>query len=108
MQRQALAEAITTAMSKGLELLLAATETKNKPAKYRGTRDGIIDGWMMLMKRFLEKAHAKATPSDRAWTMLEFLKNEAGDNITNKSEAKRDKDEKVFAILVCQFGTGSS
>ena len=32
---QALAEAITTAMSKGLEPLLAAKESKNKPTKYR-------------------------------------------------------------------------
>ena len=44
---QTLAEAITTAMSKGLEPLLAAKETKNKPTKYRGTRDGIVDGWLM-------------------------------------------------------------
>ena len=45
--------------------------------KYRGTRDGIIDGWMMLMKRYLEKAHGKYTPLDKAWTMVEFLENEA-------------------------------
>ena len=65
-QRQALAEAISTAMSKGLEPLLAAKESKNKPTKYRGTRDGNADGWMMLMKRHLEKAHPKATPLDKA------------------------------------------
>ena len=76
---QALAEAITTAMSKGLEPLLAAKEAKNIPTKYRGTRDGIIDGWLMLMKRYLEKAHAKDTPLDRAWTIVEFLENEAQD-----------------------------
>ena len=63
---QALAEAITTAMSKVLEPLLAANENKNKLAEYRGTRDGIIDGWMMLLKRYLEKAHAKNTPLDIA------------------------------------------
>ena len=45
-QRQALAEAISTAMSKGLEPLLAAKESKNKPTKYRGTKDGNADGWM--------------------------------------------------------------
>ena len=54
-QRQALAEAISTAMSKGLEPLLAAKESKNKPTNYRGTKDGNADGWMMLMKRHLEK-----------------------------------------------------
>ena len=61
-QRQALAEAISTAMSKGLEPLVAAKESKNKPTKYRGTKDGNADGWMMLMKRHLEKAHARSTP----------------------------------------------
>ena len=105
---QALAEAITTAMSKGLEPLLAAKEAKNIPTKYRGTRDGIIDGWLMLMKRYLEKAHAKDTPLDRAWTIVEFLENEAQDYIMNKSEAERDTDEKVFALLARRFGTGSS
>ena len=107
-QRQALAEAISTAMSKGLEPLLAAKESKNKPTKYRGTRDGNADGWMMLMKRHLEKAHPKATPLDKAWTIIEYLEHEARDYITNKSEAERDTDEKVFALLARRFGTGSS
>ena len=40
---QELAEAITTAMSKGLEPLLATRASKNKPTKYRGTRDGKVD-----------------------------------------------------------------
>ena len=105
---QTLAEAITTAMSKGLEPLLAAKETKNKPTKYRGTRDGIVDGWLMLMKRYLQKAHAKDTPLDKAWTIVEFLENQARDYITNKSEAERDTDEKVFALLARRFGTGSN
>ena len=62
----------------------------------------------MLMKRYLEKAHAKDTPLDRAWTLVEFLENEARDYITNKSEAERDTDEKVFALLARRFGTGSN
>ena len=107
-QRQALAEAISTAMSKGLEPLLAVKESKNKPTKYRGTRDGNADGWMMLMKRHLEKAHPKATPLDKAWTIIEYLEHEARDYITNRSEAERDTDEKVFALLARRFGTGSS
>ena len=105
---KALVEAITHAMSKSLKLLLAAKEVKNIPTKYRGTRDGIIDGWLILMKRYLEKAHAKDTPLDRAWTIVEFLENEAQDYIMNKSEAGRDTDKKVFALLARQFGTGSS
>ena len=63
---------------------------------------------MMLMKRHLEKAHAKATPLDKAWTLIEYLEHEARDYITNKSEAERDTDEKVFALLARRFGIGSS
>ena len=107
-QPQALAEAISTAMSKGLEPLLAAKESKNKPTKYRGNKDGNTDGWMMLMKRHLEKAHSRTTPLDKAWTIIEYLEHEARDYITNKSEAERDTDEKVFALLARRFGTGSS
>ena len=43
---------------------------------------------MMLMKRHLEKAHSKATPLDKAWTIIEYLVNEARDYITNKSGQK--------------------
>ena len=39
---------------------------------------------------------------------MEFLENEARDYITNKSEAERDTDEKVFALLARRFGTGSN
>ena len=63
---------------------------------------------MLLMKRHLEKAHPKATPLDKAWTIIEYLENEARDYISNKSEAQRDTDEKVFALLARRFGTGSS
>ena len=62
----------------------------------------------MLMKRYLENAQAKDTPLDRAWTIVEFLEIEERDYITNKSEAERDTDEKVFALLARRFGTGSN
>ena len=103
-QRQALAEAISTTMSKSLEPLLAVKESKNKPTKYRGTKDGNADEWMILMKRHLEKA----TPLDKAWTIIEYLKREAREYISNKSEAERDTDEKIFALLARRLGTGSS
>ena len=102
-QRQALAEAISTAMSKGLKPLLAAKESKNKPTKYRGTKDGNADGWMMPMKRHLDKTRARATPLDKAWTIIEYLEHEARDYITNKSEAERDTDNKVSALMARRF-----
>ena len=60
------------------------------------------------MKPHYEKAHARATHIDKGWTIIECLEHEAGDYITNKSEAERDTDEKVFALLARRFGTGSS
>ena len=63
----------------------------------------------MLLKRHLEKAHARATPPlDKAWTINEYLEHEARDYITKKSEAERDTVEKAFALLARGFGTGSS
>ena len=63
---------------------------------------------MMLMKRHLEKAHAKAAPLDETWTIIEFLEYEARDYITMKSEAERNTYEKMFASLARRFGKGSS
>ena len=63
---------------------------------------------MMLMKRYLEKARAKDTPLDKTWTIVGILKSKARDCLMNKSEAERDTDEKVFALLALPFGTGSS
>ena len=45
---------------------------------------------------------------DKAWTIIEYLEHEGRDYITNKSEAERDTDEKVFAFLARRFGAGSS
>ena len=96
---------ITTAISKDLEPLQAAKETKNKPFKCRGTRrrmhgaDETISG---------KKTDTKATPLDKARTIIGLLENEARDYLTNKSQTERNKDEKVFALIVSRFGTRSS
>ena len=50
----------------------------------------------------------QATLLDKAWTIIEYLAYEARDYITNKSEAERHTDEKVFALLAHRFGTESS
>ena len=79
--------------SLNLEPILAAKETENTPTKYLATCDVIIDDWMVLMKRYLKKAHAKDTPKARAWALVDSLENEGKDYITNKSEAERDTDD---------------
>ena len=86
-QGQALAEAITIAMSRGLEPLLAAKETKNNQPNIAVRVMASLKALMMLMKRYLETAHTKDTPLERAWTIVEFLKSEVKDYIKNTSEA---------------------
>ena len=56
----------------------------------------------------LGKSTLEGYPLDKAWMIIEYLEHEARDYITNKSEAERDTDEKVFALLARRFGTGSS
>ena len=56
----------------------------------------------------LGKSTPQGDPLDKAWTIIKYLEHEARDYITNKSEAERDTDEKVFALLARRFGTGSS
>ena len=49
-------EAISKAMSKELAPLIAnRDQTRVRPTVYKGTKDGTVDGWLPLMKRFLER-----------------------------------------------------
>ena len=104
-QRHASAELISNAMSKDLKLLLAATETNHKLTKIV---EQATDEWMMLIKRYLEKAHANASPLEKAWTIIGVLESEGRDYITNKTEAQRNTDDKMFPVLARSLETGSS
>ena len=108
----ALATAITQAMSKAvsqsLQPLLATKEPKNKPNKYRGEKDGLVDSWLMIMRRYLDKAHVNDSPADKAWTIIEFLESDARNYVINKSEPERDTDDKVMDLLARRFGVGSN
>ena len=60
------------------------------------------------MERHKEKAHANATRLNKAWTISEFLQDEARDYITNKLDAESNTNEKVFASFARRFCKGSS
>ena len=60
------------------------------------------------MKRYLEKAYAKATPFHKTWNIIEILESGVRDYITYKSDAGRERDEKRFALFERSFGPGSS
>ena len=51
--------AISKAMSKELAPLLAGRDqTQAKPSVYRGSKEGCIDGWILVMRRYLQRTQA--------------------------------------------------
>ena len=99
-------EAISKAMSKKLAPLIAGREQiRTRPAVYKGTNDGNIDGWLLLVRRFLERVHTKSTETDNAWAIIDLLEGEARNYVITKSEPERDHPEKVFTLLTSRFGT---
>ena len=60
-------EAISKAMSEQLAPLIAdGHQIRTRPTVYKDTEDGTGDGWLILMRRFLERVHAKSTEVDKA------------------------------------------
>ena len=102
-------EAISKAMSKELAPLIAnRDQTRVRPTVYKGTKDGTVDGWLPVMKRFLERVHAKSPKIDKAWAIIDHLEGEARNYIINKSEPERDEPDKAFSLLASRFGTGGN
>ena len=102
-------EAISKAMSKELAPLISGRDqTRARPTVYKGTKDGTVDGWLLVMKRFLERVHSKSTMIDKAWAIIDHLEGEARNYIINKSEPERDEPDKVFTLLASRFGTGGN
>ena len=105
-QQLTLAKVIGQAISEALAPLLAGKNSANLPDKYRGEQDGLVDNWITMMKRYLEKTCAQSSELDRAWTVIEFLEQEARLFVLNKPESERDFGQKVLALLARRFGTG--
>ena len=96
-------------MSKELAPLIAGREQiRTRPTVYKGTKVDNVDGWLLLMKCFLERVHAKSTEIDKVWAIFDHLEGEARNYIINKSEPERDHPEKVFTLLASRFGTGGN
>ena len=101
--------AISKAMSKELAPLLAGRDlAQTKPSVYRGTKDGSIDGWILVMQRYLKRVQTKVSAEDRAWSIIGHLEGEARNYIINKAESERDTPEKVFELLSSRFGAGGN
>ena len=70
--------AISKAMSKELDPLLAGRDqTQARPSVYRGSKEGSIDGWILVMRRYLQRTQAKATADDKTWSIIGHLEGEA-------------------------------
>ena len=101
--------AISKAMSKELAPLLAGRDpTQDRPSVNRGSKEGSIDGWILVMRRYLQRTQAKATPDDRAWYIIGHLEGEARNYIINEAESERDTPEKVFELIASRFETGGN
>ena len=101
--------AISKAMSKELAPLLAGRDpTQARPSVYRGSKEGSIDVWILVMRRYLQRTQTKATPDDKAWSIIGHLEGEPRNYIINKAESERDTQEKVFDLLASRFGTGGN
>ena len=101
--------AISKAMSKELAPLLAGRDlAQTRPNVYRGSKDGSIDGWILIMQRCLKSIQTKLSAEDRAWSIIGHLEGEARNYIINKAESERDTPEKVFELPSSRFGAGGN
>ena len=102
-------EAISKAIAKELAPLIAnRDQTAVRPTLYRGSKDGTVEEWLLVMKRYLERVYSNASPVDKAWAIIDHLGDEARSFIINKPESERHSHEKVTTLLSSRFGTGSS
>ena len=96
-------------MSKELAPLLAGRDlAQTRPNVYRGSKDGSIDGWILVIQRYLKRIQTKVSAEDRAWSIISHLEGEARNYIINKAESERDTPEKVFELLSSRFGAGGN
>ena len=99
--------AISKAMSKELAPLLAGRDlAQARPNVYRGSKNGSIDGWILIMQRYLKRTQTKVSAEDQAWSIIGHLEGETRNYIINKAESERDAPEKVFELLSSRFGDG--
>ena len=96
----------TEAISKAMSLIANRDQTAVRPTLYRGSKDGTVEEWLLVMKRYLERVYSNASPIDKAWAIIDHLGNEARSFIINKPESERDSHEKVTTLFSVDLGLG--
>ena len=100
---------ISKAMSKEFAPLLAGRDlAQARPSVYRGSKDGSIVGWILVMRRNLKRTQSKVTLDDQSWSIIGHLDGEARNYIINRAESERDSPEKVFELLSSRFSAGGN
>ena len=59
-------------MSNELAHLIAnRDQTAVRPVSYRGSKDGTIDEWLLVMKRCLEQVYPNSSPFVNDWAIID-------------------------------------
>ena len=96
-------------MTQGLNSVIQKEDPKTKPPVFRGgIRDGSVDNWITLVRRYLEKIKPKQSLRDQSWSIIELLDGEARNYIMNKPAPEISDPEAVLRLLNNRFGTGAS
>ena len=105
---QMIVNTMAKTFQKSLQAIVKPEESRSKPSSYKNPiKDGSIDNWVVLMKRYLDSRKTPMSPKDKAWMILENLEGEARNYIMNKAASELDDPERVFNCLTRRFGSGA-
>ena len=54
-------------------MLAGRDPSQARPSVYRESKEVSIDGWILLMRRYPQSTQTKATPDDKAWSIISHL-----------------------------------
>ena len=105
---QIIVDTMAKTFQKSLQAIVKPEESRSKPSSYKNPiKDGSIDNWVVLMKRYLDSRKTPMSPKDKAWMILENLEGDARNYIMNKAASELDDPERVFNCLTRRFGSGA-
>ena len=91
-------------MSKELEhSKVGRNQIRTRPTVYKCTKDGNVDRWLLLMRQFFERVHAKSAERAKTWAIIDHLEGDSRTYIINKSELERNNPERFSASLLADL-----
>ena len=105
---QMIVDTMAKTFQKSLQAIVKPEESRNKPGSYKSpAKDGSIDNWVVLMKRYLDSRKTPMSQKDKAWMILENLEGDARNYLMSKAASELDDPERVFNCLTRRFGSGA-